>query len=62
MTDNPYSVRTRERRGYLKEAQGYTGWTEVQVVGRRGRVLARFDFVEQALAWIERKRAEDAAR
>ena len=47
-----YKIRWRERRGYLKEAQGYATWTECQVVGPKGRVVARFDLEHQARAWI----------
>ena len=46
------TVRERHRRGYLREAQGHAVWDEWQVVGERGRVLARFDFEHQAREWI----------
>lgn len=41
-------IRYRHRRGYVREAQGYSGWTEYQVVDGR-RVVARFDLLEQAV-------------
>jgi len=41
------NIRTRERRGYVKEVQGYTSWTEYQVI--KGRtILQRFDTMEAA--------------
>lgn len=37
------TVRERQRRGYVKEAQGYTAWTEFQVIYNR-KIIGRFDF------------------
>lgn len=45
------TVRERQRRGYVKEAQGYTAWTEFQVIYNR-KIVGRFDFAEQAHRYI----------
>jgi hypothetical protein len=42
-----FKIRLRARQGYVREAQGYIGWTEYQVVAGR-KVEARFDTLEQA--------------
>lgn len=42
-----FTIRERHRRGYVREAQGYTAWTEWQVVDGR-KVVGRHDFREQA--------------
>lgn len=44
-------IRYRTRRGYAKEAQGYTSWGEYQVVDGR-KVVGRFDFEDQAQKFI----------
>lgn len=41
------TIRERERRGYVREAQGYTAWTEYQVVEGR-KILSRHDTLDQA--------------
>lgn len=52
MNDIWPKIRTRERRGYVKEAQGYTAWTEYQVVIGR-KVVFRGETREQAEGWIK---------
>ena len=44
-------IRHRDRRGYAKEAQGYTAWSEWQVTQGR-RVLSRHDTEQQARKWV----------
>lgn len=42
-----YKIRYRHRRGYSKEAQGYIGWGEYQLLDG-ARVIGRYDFEDQA--------------
>ena len=41
-------IRYRHRRGYSREAGGYTGWYEWQVVRGR-RIVGRYDLESQAI-------------
>lgn len=43
----PLTIRHRHRRGYVREAQGYTAWEEWQLVEGR-KVIGRYDLKEQA--------------
>lgn len=47
MKGEGFKIRVRSRRGYSKEAQGYTGWDEYQVVSGR-KIEARFEQLSQA--------------
>lgn len=56
MTNYTYKGLTvRTRTVTTRTATGPHRGPEVQVIGPRGRVLARFDFTTQAEAWIDRK-------
>lgn len=47
MPGEGFKIRYRSRRGYTREAGGYTGWNEYQVVAGR-KVVGRYDLLEQA--------------
>lgn len=40
-------IKLRRRRGYLREAMGYTAWDEYQVWGGR-RIVGRYELLSQA--------------
>lgn len=46
------TIREKHRRGYRKEAGGYTEWTEWQVLSNR-KVARRFDFEVDARAYAK---------
>ncbi len=50
-------IRFRTRRGYVKEAQGYSSWDEWQVVEGR-KVVARFDHEHEAQKYAEEHEAK----
>lgn len=54
-----YTVRERNRRGYVREAQAHRSWTEYQVLDGR-RVVRRFDVERQARDWITRQALKSA--
>lgn len=56
MTELTKKIRERQRRGYSREAGGYTAWNEIQVVQGR-KVIGRYDLISQAMqehpdAWV----------
>lgn len=52
-------IRRRERRGHCKEAGGYRGWTEYQVVDGR-KIVRRFDMRSQAETFIRVDRMDQS--
>ena len=46
-------IRFRERSGYSREAGGYIGWGEYQVVDGR-KIIGRFDTLGQAESFVEK--------
>lgn len=52
-----FTIRTRSRRCASPKEGHRQAWEEVQVVEGRRRVVARFDFPEQAQAWIDKQSA-----
>jgi hypothetical protein len=47
-----FKIRERDRFEWSPKPGHRQGWTEFQVIGVRGRVVARFDLESQAEAWI----------
>lgn len=46
-------IRKRSRSGYVKEAGGYTGWDEYQLVSGR-KILSRHELLSQAVKAVEK--------